>query len=50
MDPGATINIKLVSSYEYHLPGFQATDKVIYFNEDELSHAILSLPLPQLVL
>ncbi len=24
MDPGATINIKLVSSYEYLLPGFQA--------------------------
>jgi hypothetical protein len=42
MDPGAAININLVSSYEYHLPGFQATDKVIYFNEVELSHAILS--------
>jgi hypothetical protein len=28
MDLGATINKKnLVSSYEYHLPGFQATDK-----------------------
>ncbi len=50
MDPAATITIKLVSSYEYHLPGFQATDKVICFNEDELSHAILSSPLPQLVL